>query len=43
MALDSHINYDLSPLHSMAINPKHTHMLYVVLSDKIKTYLIPLP
>ena len=43
MALDNHINYAFSPLHSTAIDPKYTHTLYGVLSAKTKTYLIPLP
>jgi hypothetical protein len=37
MALDNHINYDFSPLHSMAIDPKYTYTLYGVLSTKTKT------
>ena len=43
MALDNHINYDFSSLHSTTIDPKHTHTLYGVLNAKTKTYLIPLP
>ena len=43
MELDNRINYDFSPLHSAAIDPKYTHTLYGVLSAKTKTYLIPLP
>jgi hypothetical protein len=42
VAFDNRLAKDF-PLYSTAIDPKHTHNLYGVLSAKTKTYLIPLP
>ena len=42
VALDYRLSKNF-PLYSTAIDPKHTHTLYGVLSAKTKTYLIHFP